>query len=60
MALDKSENTTLSRADFSWREAPFSQTVLESYEPSNCTAIVRHHPGTLKPDDPRYKRAARA
>ena len=60
VALDKSENTTLSRADFSWREAPFSQTVLETYDPSNCTAIVRHHPGTLKPDDPRYRKAERA
>ena len=60
VVLDRSENTTLARADFSWREAPFSQTVLESYEPSNCTAIVRHHPGTLKPDDPRYRRASHA
>ena len=60
VVLDKSENTTLARVDFSWREAPFSQTVLESYEPSNCTAIVRHHPGTLKPDDPRYRSAPQA
>ena len=60
VVLCNSENTTLARADFSWREAPFSQTVLESYEPSNCTAIIRHHPGTLKPDDPRYAKAKNA
>ena len=60
VALDRSVNTTLSNADFSWREAPFAQCVIESYEPSNCTAVVRHHPGTLKPDDPRYRKADHA
>ena len=60
MALDRSVNTTLSNADFSWREAPFAQCVVESYEPSNCTAVVRHHPGTLKPDDPCYRKADHA
>ena len=58
VVLDRSENVTLANVEFSWRETPFSQVTVEDYDPSAGAAVVRHRPGTLRPDDPRYKRAA--
>ena len=52
--MDASRNCTLANLDLSWREAPFSQVQIESYDSTNFTAVVRHHPGTLRPDDPRF------
>lgn len=49
-----SRNCTVSGLDLSWREAPFAQVAIESYDPTNFTAVVRHHPGTMRPDDPRF------
>ena len=49
-----SRNCTISGLDLSWREAPFAQVAIESYDPTNFTAVVRHHPGTMRPDDPRF------
>ena len=60
VCLDRSVNTTLANADFSWREAPFAQTVLESYDAATASAVVKHYLGTLKPDDPRYRKADHA
>lgn len=51
VSLDDSENCTLASLDISWRKAPFSQAVIESYDPSDFSAVVRHHPGTLLPTD---------
>ena len=52
--LDGSRNCTVANLDLSWREPPFSQVRIESYDSVNFTAVVRHHPGTLRPDDPRF------
>ena len=57
LAYVRSVNTTLKNVDCRWAERPFSQTVMESYDPKTCTAIVKWHPGTLKPDDPRFRKA---
>ena len=51
VSLDDSENCTLAALDISWRKAPFSQAMVESYDPSDFSAVVRHHPGTLLPTD---------
>ena len=51
VSLDDAENCTLASLDISWRKAPFSQGVIESYNPSDFSAVVRHHPGTLLPTD---------
>ncbi len=51
VSLDDSENCTLAALDISWRKAPFSQAVIESYDPSDFSSVVRHHPGTLLPTD---------
>ncbi len=53
--LDGSRNCTVANLDLSWREPPFSQVMIESYDPTNFTAVVRHHLGTLRPDDPRFQ-----
>ena len=58
VVMDRSENVTLANVEFSWRETPFSQVSVENFDPQSGTALVRHRPGTLRPDDPRYKRAA--
>ena len=49
-----SRNCTVANLDLSWREPPFSQVAIEDYDPTNFTAVVRHHPGTMRPDDPRF------
>ena len=56
VSLDNSENVTLANMQFSWRETPFSQVTLESFDPSDGTAVVRHRSGTMRPDDPRFCR----
>ena len=53
-SLNHARNCTLANLDLSFREPPFSQVQIESYDSSSFTAIVRRHPGTLRPDDPRF------
>ena len=57
LSYARSANVTVMNVDCRWAERPFSQTVVESYDPKTCSAVVRWQPGTLKPDDPRYRRA---
>ena len=57
LSYARSANVTVKNVDCRWAERPFSQTVVESYDPKTCSAVVRWQPGTLKPDDPRYRRA---
>ena len=49
ISMDDAENCTLADVDIFWRKPPFSQAVIESYDPSDFSAVVRHHPGTLLP-----------
>ena len=56
----RSVNSTVQDVDCRWIEAPFAQTVVESYDATNFSAVVRADPRTLRPDDPRYRRSTRA
>lgn len=60
ISLLDARNLTIARVNCAWKERPFSQTMLESYDPKTATAIVRWTPGTLRPDDPRYRQADHA
>lgn len=51
ISMDDAENCTLAALDISWRKPPFSQVVLESYDPLDFSAVVRHHSGTLLPTE---------
>ena len=60
IGFNRSVNSTIQDVDCRLVQQPFAQTVVESYDTTNFTAIVRWHPGTLRPDDPRYRLAAHA
>ena len=49
ISIDGSENCSLVALDLAWRDAMFSQVTVESYDPADFSAVVRHHPATLPP-----------
>ena len=51
VSIDGSENCTVAGIDFAWSKAMFSQGVIESYDPSDFSAVVRYHPETLPPTE---------
>ena len=60
ICYSRSVNSTLMNVDCRYAQRPFSQTVVESQDVESGTADVVWHPGTLRPDDPRYRLAKRS
>ncbi len=60
LSLNRSVNTTLSGVNCLYRETPFSQCRLESYDPVTDSAEVVWCRGTLRPDDARFRRRPRS
>ena len=50
------ENSTLACVQNYWRETPFCEGEVESVDRSNGSLVLRHHEGSLKPNDPRFPR----
>lgn len=50
------ENSTLRNVQVYWRETPFVEGDVVSVDAADGSLVLRHHAGTLKPDDPRLKR----
>lgn len=48
-------NTTLRNLHLNWQVAPFCQGTVLEVDGAAGTAVIRQDPGTLRPDDPRYK-----
>ena len=55
LAIHDSYNTTVSGLELASTETPFFQGVVEAFDKAEGWAVVRHHPGTARPDDPRFK-----
>ena len=49
-------NSTLCRVQTYWKEIPFVEGEVESVDRTNGSLVLRHHEGTLKPNDPRFAR----
>jgi len=49
-------NSTLRGVQVYWRENPFVEGEVESVDRANGSLVLRHHEGTLKPDDSRFAR----
>ena len=60
LSYSRSRNVTIARVECRWREAPFSETRVESYDPVTMSAVVRCNPQALRPDDPRYQWGSRS
>ena len=52
-------NVTVADLEVASTETPFFQGVVESFDKADGRAIVRRHPGTMRPDDPRFLRGDR-
>lgn len=50
------ENATLRNIQLRWARTPFSQTTVLEVNRAENWAIVRHDPGTLRPDDACFRR----
>ncbi len=46
-------NTTLKGVSLYWQENPFSLGTILELDKENKAYVIEHHPGTMKPDDPR-------
>jgi len=49
-------NSTLRDVQVYWRENPFVEGEVESVDRADGSLVLRHHEGTLKPNDPRFAR----
>lgn len=52
-------NVTVKGMELASTETPFFQGVVESFNKPEGWTIVRQHPGTVRPDDPRFLNGAR-
>jgi hypothetical protein len=52
----KAANVTLRNVQVYWKESPFVQGTVEAVNAAEGWIVIRHHPGTLAPDDPRFSR----
>lgn len=52
-------NVTVADLEVASTETPFFQGVVESFDKAEGVAVVRQHPGTVRPDDPRFVRGGR-
>lgn len=50
------ENSTLRNVQVYWRETPFVEGEIVSVDAADGSLVLRHHAGTLRPDDPRLRR----
>lgn len=50
-------NVTLANVEVRWEETPFVQGIVESVDVATGSLVLRHQAGTLRPDDPRFRRA---
>lgn len=60
--LLESQNITLANMEIRWKNCPFSQGVIEKvdFATDPHSLIIRHTPGTKRPDDPHYQKARKA
>jgi len=49
-------NATLRNVQVCWRDTPFVEGEVESVDRATGSLVLRHHAGTLVPDDPRLRR----
>ena len=54
LAIHSSCNTTVSDLELASTETPFFQGVVEAFDKAEGWAVVRQHPGTARPDGPRF------
>lgn len=54
LAIHSCYNTTVSDLELASTEAPFFQGVVEAFDKAEGWAVVRQHPGTARPDGPRF------
>ena len=50
----RSRNMTIAGVECRWRETPFAETTVVSYDAKEMSAVVACNPKGLRPDDPRY------
>lgn len=49
-------NSTLQDVQLHWKETPFVEGTVEEVSKEGGWIVVKHRPGTLKPNDPRFSR----
>jgi len=54
VAIHSCYNATVSDVELASTEAPFFQGVVEAFDKTNGWAVVKQHPGTARPDGPRF------
>lgn len=54
--FSRAYNSTLQDVQLHWKETPFVEGTVEEVSKEGGWIVVRHHPGTLKPNDPRFAR----
>ena len=55
-AMQHSRNVAFRDFDVSYEKTPFSQGEVESVDIDAATVVVRHKPGTLRPDGPEFRK----
>lgn len=56
LGFTRAYNSTLQDVQLYWRETPFGEGTVEEVSKAKGWIVVRHRPGTLRPNDPRFAR----